>query len=367
MKTLRIQLPLFILGISLCSSPLFGETVKVETNKGITAKQAADYIHAAIEAGRTTYGQKIVERLHNKISLKSSENWEHENTLPLPAQFLLLSSEVSNTSGIGMEYRLASLWPINPKNGPRTEMEELGLKNVAENPEDPFTVVTQGHNGKWYFRAIYPDRAVTEACIRCHNNHPKSAKTDMKLGDVIGGIIITIPLRRDFKDHTGETLHIAPEVVADYVHSVIRSDRTVYSKHIVNRLGKTINLAADENWGEKNTLMLPAQFLKHTANLIREKKLGLDFRLISFWPINDRNRPANEFEHVGMDAVEIHPIRPYTGWIKSGRKKYFQAIYSDLAVTQACVDCHNNHPQSPKKDFALFDVMGGIVVTLPLN
>jgi hypothetical protein len=48
-------------------------------------------------------------------------------------------------------------------------------------------------------------------------------------------------------------------------------------------------------------------------------------------------------------------------------RQYFQAIYGDRAVSQACIGCHNAHPRSPKKDFKLDDVMGGIVIEIPLG
>jgi hypothetical protein len=36
-------------------------------------------------------------------------------------------------------------------------------------------------------------------------------------------------------------------------------------------------------------------------------------------------------------------------------------------VSKACVDCHNNHPNSPRRDFKLNDVMGAIVITFPVG
>ena len=45
----------------------------------------------------------------------------------------------------------------------------------------------------------------------------------------------------------------------------------------------------------------------------------------------------------------------------------FRAIYADRAVSQACVGCHNTHPRSPKKDFKMGDVMGGLVIEIPLE
>ena len=42
-------------------------------------------------------------------------------------------------------------------------------------------------------------------------------------------------------------------------------------------------------------------------------------------------------------------------------------VYADKAITQACVTCHNNHKDSPRKNFKLSDVMGGIVIRIPVK
>lgn len=39
----------------------------------------------------------------------------------------------------------------------------------------------------------------------------------------------------------------------------------------------------------------------------------------------------------------------------------------DKMTVIACVDCHNKHPQSPKKDWALGDVRGAISISLPMK
>lgn len=53
--------------------------------------------------------------------------------------------------------------------------------------------------------------------------------------------------------------------------------------------------------------------------------------------------------------------------MKIGETRYFQAVYADLAATQACLGCHNAHPDSPKRDFKLNDVMGALVITIPVG
>ena len=198
---------------------------------GIPASLAADFIHAVIEAGRTTYSKKVVEHLTRQDAIAASENWEQENTLLLPAQFLSMSSKISNSRRVGMKYRLMSLWPINKHNSPRSQNEKLGLEEVVKNPNKPFTWIVP-REGRWYFEAIYPDIAVSKTCPNCHNNHPNSPKTDFEKGSVMGGIIIDLPLGRRTEKNVDEKFLLAPEVVADYVHSVLDSDRTVYAQHV---------------------------------------------------------------------------------------------------------------------------------------
>jgi hypothetical protein len=46
---------------------------------------------------------------------------------------------------------------------------------------------------------------------------------------------------------------------------------------------------------------------------------------------------------------------------------YFTAVYADTAVAPACITCHNDHKDSPRNDFEIGDVMGGVVVRIPVG
>jgi hypothetical protein len=157
------------------------------------------------------------------------------------------------------------------------------------------------------------------------------------------------------------------ETVADYLHAVIEADRDVYTRHVVERMQMKGIVVASENWVEKNTLPLPAQFLMESGRLVAKKGTKIRYRLISLWPINKQNAASTEFEREGLGTFITQPNRPYVGFAELEGGRYFQAIYADLAVTQACIGCHNAHPTSPKRDFKLDDVMGGIVISIPLS
>ena len=158
---------------------------------------------------------------------------------------------------------------------------------------------------------------------------------------------------------------IALQTVADYIHSVIQADRTFYTTEIVDRMQTRGSVYASEHWREDGDLPLPAQFVLESGRLVAKQPNGIRFRLISSWPINKRNSPTTEFERAALKILE-KTNAPYAGVTTEGRARVFQALYPDKALSSHCADCHNVHPNSPKRDFKAGDVMGGILVTIPL-
>ncbi|OQW37915.1 MAG: hypothetical protein A4E19_12120 [Nitrospira sp. SG-bin1] len=184
------------------------------------------------------------------------------------------------------------------------------------------------------------------------------------LGAAIGGATLLWPART-LPQTT--SINLPMDTVADYIHAVIEADRDVYTRHVVERMQAKGVVVASENWQEMNTLPLPAQFLLESGRYNSKKGLGMEYRLISLWPINKRNIATNALESIGLGTILTQPNRPYTGVTRVGEKRYYEAVYADLAVTQACIGCHNAHPDSPKRDFKLNDVMGAIVISIQLG
>ena len=165
----------------------------------------------------------------------------------------------------------------------------------------------------------------------------------------------------------GETAGIPPEMVAEYIHAIVQADRSIYSTHVVEQLQNRKITEAAEDWKEKGALPLPAQMLQMAGQEIQGLGLGLRIRLASLGPIYTKNRPADQFERAGLEAVAKDPQKPYTGIIIERDRRYFKAIFADRAVAMACVACHNNHPLSAKRDYKLYDVIGGIIISFPVR
>jgi len=162
---------------------------------------------------------------------------------------------------------------------------------------------------------------------------------------------------------------ITPQVMADALHAVLESDRTVYTRKVVNRLQNEQKvIRASEHWEDDKALPLPAQMFRMGAELVAEKDPGFTYALLSEWPINKQNFPKTEVEKAGLKYVaENKGTQPYYGEEELGGVKYFTAVYADTGVAQACISCHNNHDDTPRDDFKLGDVMGGVVIRIPTN
>jgi hypothetical protein len=154
-------------------------------------------------------------------------------------------------------------------------------------------------------------------------------------------------------------------VVAEYVYAIVQADRTLYTTHVVERMQELGVTAATEQWKKQGTLPLPAQMLLMTGEAVQGQGTSLRIRLTSLWPINKANGPADEFERAGLERVAKEPQKPYAGIVSQGDRRMFKAIYADRAITKACVECHNGHSLSNKRDLKLNDVMGAIVISFP--
>jgi hypothetical protein len=158
-------------------------------------RDIADAIHLVLSADREVYTKQVVNRLQNEEKvMKASEHWKDEKLLPLPAQMFRMGAERVREQSKTLSYALLSLWPINKQNGPRTDAEKRGLKAVADDPSRP-QYGEETLNGARYFTAIYPDKAVSEACVDCHNKHADSPKKDHELGSVMGALVVRIAMK----------------------------------------------------------------------------------------------------------------------------------------------------------------------------
>ena len=179
----------------LAAGATTGCTKSEAKSPGITPQTMADSLFAVMSADRAVYTKQVVNRLQNEEKvIKATEHWQDEKTLPLPAQMFRMGSEEVTAKNAGFTYALLSLWPVNKQNAPKTDVEKAGLQFVADSKGASNYYSEELLGGKKYFTAVYADVAVSKACVSCHNGHDDSPKTDFALNDVMGGVVIRIPV-----------------------------------------------------------------------------------------------------------------------------------------------------------------------------
>lgn len=164
---------------------------------------------------------------------------------------------------------------------------------------------------------------------------------------------------------------ISPRKFADAVHSVMMADRTVYARHVVTRLKKQeAPVSPSEYWqDEEHTIPLPAQMFRMGSELVSDDpEAGFSYALKSQWPLNPQNK-AEGTEIEGLEYIAANPDENFYKEEEIAGAKFFTAVYADKAVAAACWECHNDHSNRGEDypTFAEGDVMGGVVVRIPLE
>jgi len=140
--------------------------------------------------------------------------------------------------------------------------------------------------------------------------------------------------------------------------------RELYAQEIVDA-GQKVGLRFDEKWEQLkfDAGPLPALFLRQTSKSLAQSSVKLGLFLGSDNPVNKSNR----FFGPQADALqEMRRDGQPRGFFMDDVKLY-TAMFPDFAVAAACVDCHNQHPDSPKRNWELGDLMGATTWTFPSN
>jgi serine/threonine protein kinase len=119
----------------------------------------------------------------------------------------------------------------------------------------------------------------------------------------------------------------------------------------------------------KDMIPLPATLTIELGRHISERnKEGVQVRLYSDHPFRTRTDggPKDDFEQEALTELREEPAKPYY------RFEEYQGLPSLRYATaqqmqQTCVDCHNNHSDSTKRDWKVGEVVGVLEIIRPLD
>jgi hypothetical protein len=121
--------------------------------------------------------------------------------------------------------------------------------------------------------------------------------------------------------------------------------------------------------GRPAALPTPATFTIELGQQLSERSdTGVQVRLYSDFPFRQRRGggPRDDFEREALARLRANPAEPvYRFEDYQGRPALRYA--TARLMQQSCVDCHNNHPDSPRTDWRVGDVRGVVEVIHPLD
>ena len=148
----------------------------------------------------------------------------------------------------------------------------------------------------------------------------------------------------------------------------IKEFRTLYTSEVVERVRPHGIGVTHDYTNHPASIPLPA-----TLSLLLGNRLGSTsegaVRLYSRYPFPWRTAqggPKDAFERDALDLLEVNPDRPFYQFETVNGKPVLRFAISDR-MRKGCVDCHNTHPDSPKKDWKVGDLRGVLSVTRPLD
>lgn len=141
-----------------------------------------------------------------------------------------------------------------------------------------------------------------------------------------------------------------------------------YSKVVVDRVREKVPVTHRYAIID-GAIPVPASFTIDLGEHLRKSQVtGMVTRLYSAFPFKQREGggPRDSFEQAALQRLAHEPNKPFY------RFENYQGVRSLRYATarimqQDCVNCHNSHPDSTKKDWKVGDVRGVLEIIRPLD
>ena len=156
---------------------------------------------------------------------------------------------------------------------------------------------------------------------------------------------------------------------AEEISHLATGIRTYYADNVIARLQAAGGQAQySENYQELHGgIPIPATLSIELGELFGSNGDGrVSYDFISDYPFAQRSsRPLDRFEQQALQAFRTDPNLPEFARTESGPLGPMSyRLATPVRMRQACVSCHNSHPDSPKRDWQVGEVRGIQAVTV---
>ncbi|MCE3262414.1 MAG: sensor histidine kinase response receiver, 1 [Pseudoduganella sp.] len=138
--------------------------------------------------------------------------------------------------------------------------------------------------------------------------------------------------------------------------------RKYYTENVAARVLAHSDMQVDPDYRNKgNAIPLPATMIHDLSALMQGS--GTSVKLYSPFPFPQRReRVGDQFAQDAWNYLQKTPDGVFSRTETLDGKTTVRVALADRMSVQACITCHNSHPQSPKTDWKLGDVRGVLEV-----
>ena len=143
-----------------------------------------------------------------------------------------------------------------------------------------------------------------------------------------------------------------------------------YSSQVVDRVQSHGIVVTHDYASKAGAIPLPATFTIESGQRIGERsKTGMLFRLYSDYPFRSRKDggPRDDFERVALAGLESEPPTRRSTASRPSRTAPSLRYATARRMEANCIGCHNNDPNSTKRDWKEGEVGGVLEIIRPLD
>jgi hypothetical protein len=118
----------------------------------------------------------------------------------------------------------------------------------------------------------------------------------------------------------------------------------------------------------KKVMPLPATLTNQMGQDLGKCESGIQVRLYSDYPFRSRTDggPRDDFEWEALRRLRASPDEPVVRF-EDGEGRPHVRYATARRMKASCIDCHNHHPDSTRRDWREGEVRGVLEITRPLD
>ncbi len=150
---------------------------------------------------------------------------------------------------------------------------------------------------------------------------------------------------------------------------VLEEFRSLYSSEVVAK-AKRHGMKVTRDYEEiEDAIPLPGKLARLVGSRMSGESSRISLRMFSPYPFPARQETGglqDSFDREAWDFLQTNPDKAFHQFSVDGDHLLLRYASADI-MGESCVNCHNSHPYSPKRDWKIGDTRGIVEVTVSLD